>query len=83
MAGIFDLVLAGARNDDILARIGSTAFEAACHLVPSDQGANDVAKTVGTIVSAAGFPEFGIPIAVGGYLLGRWLNSAPAAHHRS
>jgi hypothetical protein len=78
MAGIFDLALVAGRTDNIVARICSAALESACHLIPS-QSNQDVVRTVGAIVSTAGFPEFGIPIARGGYLPGRWMNSGLAA----
>jgi hypothetical protein len=76
MAGIFDLPLVGGGSDNTITRVVSTGLEAFGHLTPS-QSRNDVTTTIGTIVSAAGFPEVGIPIIVGGYLL-RWLTETGA-----
>jgi hypothetical protein len=82
MAGIFDLALVGGRNDDIIARVVSAGLEAVCHLTPGEQR-NDVTSTIGAIVSAAGFPEVGIPIAVGGYLLRRLTKTGSEAQARA
>jgi hypothetical protein len=71
MAAIFDLALVAGRNDDIIARVASAGLEAIDRLTPN-QPRNNITSTIGAIVSAAGFPEVGIPIAVGGHLL-RWL----------
>jgi hypothetical protein len=74
MAAIFDFALLDVRTDDIVARLCGAAIEKAFHhLVDDRQPGRNAARVIGGIVTAAGFPEFGIPIALAGHLLGGWL----------
>jgi hypothetical protein len=74
--------MAGFFSEDIVARVCVAAVEHVCHMATSHPSGHEVTNTLGAIVSAAGFPEIGIPIAVGGYLLGRWRKAEPATGTR-
>jgi len=68
----FDIVRAGA-GDDFVDRLCGAAVEATVtRVVEKKLPAHNTAAWVGGIVTAAGFPEFGLPIVVAGHLLGRW-----------
>ena len=70
--------MAGFFSEDLVARVSVAAAEHVCHMAAGQQSGHEVASTMGAIVSAAGFPEIGIPIAIAGYLLGRWRKTEPA-----
>ena len=90
MAAIFE-IFADVAGDDIITRVcGAVVETAVTRLVGKKLPAHNAAGLVGGIVTAAGFPEFGIPITVAGHLLDRWLahgtrdagtDTAPRAAH--
>ena len=74
MAAIFDFVLPGGNSDDIVIRLCGAAVESVLHrLVDHGRPSCGAARVIGGIVTAAGFPEIGIPIALAGPVIGRWL----------
>jgi uncharacterized protein (DUF697 family) len=78
MAAIFDFALSGGRADDIVARLCGMVLGSAVHSLVPKNSCPDAARLIGGIVTAAEFPEFGIPIAIVGYLIGNgWRRPRP------
>jgi hypothetical protein len=84
MAAIFDIALEAVGADNVVARLCCGAMESAVHYaVDHKLPAQSAARMIGGVITVAGFPEIGIPVAIAGYLLGRWLGgSGRAPAHR-
>jgi hypothetical protein len=55
---------------------------AAHHVVDHTLPAQSAARMIGGVISLAGFPEIGIPVAIAGHLLGGWLGGSGKAPAR-
>jgi hypothetical protein len=84
MAAIFDIALEAVGADSVVARLCCGAMESAVHhAVDHTLPMRSAARMIGGVITVAGFPEIGIPVAVAGYLLGRWLGgTGKAPAHR-
>jgi hypothetical protein len=77
MAAVLNLTAPHCGTNDMITGCCAVALQSAISAVYQGPKGESVTGVIGGIVSAAGFPEFGIPIAVVGFLVSRWMAAGP------